>query len=322
MSPHSPIIQDCGFSRELIRLGAPFAQPEWSALALLSGPEGHDGVTQAHTAFVRAGAEILTTNSYALVPFHIGEERFWNRGKELAGDAGRLVRGVADEENRRGERRGKEVRVAGSLPPIFGSYEPELFDASRVQEHLAVLVEGLAPSVDLWLGETLSLIAEAEAVREAVKGSGKPIWIAFTLDDRTVGPEEGEPKLRGGESVADAAAKVAEWDDVEAILFNCSRPEYMLSAVTKTKAVFDKQGCKKLIGVYANRFEPQDDEYKANAVVSALRDDLGTEEYIKFARRWVEAGAGIVGGCCGVGSEHIEKLADEFTSKNPREADP
>lgn len=326
-SPRKPIILDGGFSRELIRLGAPFAQPEWSALSLLAGASGHKCVAQAHTAFARAGAEVLTTNSYALVPFHIGEERFRERGRELAETAGRLVREVADGENgqrRSGESGGRQdlgrVRVAGSLPPVFGSYEPELFDGTRVQEYLAVLVGAMAPYVDLWLGETMSLIAEAEAVRVAVKGSGKPVWIAFTLDDRTVKPGEAGAKLRSGESVAEAAAKVVRWEDVEAILFNCSRPEYMLAAVKDTKAVFDEQGCKKLIGVYANRFEPQGDEYKANSGISTLRDDLGEGEYIKFARSWVEAGAEIVGGCCGVGSEHIEKLANEFSGDKPSEA--
>ncbi|KPI46095.1 Homocysteine S-methyltransferase 1 [Cyphellophora attinorum] len=322
-----PILLDGGFSRELIRLGAPFAQPEWSALSLLS-PESHTFVSQAHTAFARAGADILTTNSYAIVPFHIGEERFWERGKELASDAGRLARSVAsEEEGRRGTERetGEDgssaassglVRVAGSLPPIFGSYEPALFDASRVQEHLAVLVGGLAAWVDLWLGETLSLIAEAEAVRTAVKRSGKPIWIAFTLDDRSEQPDsEAQAKLRGGETVAEAAAKLIEWDDVDAILFNCSKAECMLPAVKQTKAVFDAHGCKKLIGVYANRFEPQGEDYKANAVVSTLRDDLGTDRYVEFAKNWIEAGAGIVGGCCGVGSEHIRRLGEELVTK-------
>jgi S-methylmethionine-dependent homocysteine/selenocysteine methylase len=327
MSTMPPILLDGGFSRELIRLGAPFAQPEWSALSLLS-LEHQLFVSRAHTAFARAGAGVLTTNSYALVPFHIGEQRFWDRGRELASDAGRLARRVAiDEEGIRGTERefaedGRRVtssaivRVAGSLPPIFGSYEPALFDASTVQRYLAVLVEGLATWIDLWLGETLSLIAEAEAVRTAVRGIGKPIWIAFTLDDRSGEPSpDGPAKLRGGETVSEAATKVAEWEDVEAILFNCSRAEYMLPAVQEAKAVFDIHGCKKLIGVYANRFEPQGEDYKANTVVSTLREDLGTDRYVEFAKSWVDAGAGIVGGCCGVGSEHIRRLGEEMSSK-------
>jgi len=71
---------DGGMSRELMRVGAPFRQPEWSALALLDGPEW---VARVHRSFVDAGADVLTTNSYAVVPFHLGEERFAERGREL-----------------------------------------------------------------------------------------------------------------------------------------------------------------------------------------------------------------------------------------------
>lgn len=149
-------ILDGGMSRELQRLGAELKQPEWSALALINSP---DIVRQVHQEFIEAGADVVTTNSYALVPFHIGEERFQKDGASLIALSGRLAREAADAS-------GRDVLVAGSLPPIFGSYEPQNFDATRVQDYLKVLVDNLAPSVDVWLGETLSLIAEGEAVRK------------------------------------------------------------------------------------------------------------------------------------------------------------
>lgn len=316
----SPIILDGGFSRELIALGAPFEQPEWSALVLLSeNSSDHDLVRQAHSNFLQAGADIITTNSYALVPFHIGEERFWERGKELAALAGRLAREAADAENARrsgeeasGRVRRPRVRVAGSLPPMFGSYEPELFDGTRVQEYLRVLMESLAPYVDLWLGETLSLIEEGQAVVEATKRTGKEVWVSFTLDDRgNSGAESGKVVLRSGESVTAAAERVKGWDAVSAMLFNCSRPEYMLPAVKEAMGVL--RAGERMIGVYANRFEPQGDEYKANEGISTLREDLGAEVYVDMARNWVDAGATIVGGCCGVGSDYIRRLADDLS---------
>ncbi|MBL8710622.1 MAG: homocysteine S-methyltransferase family protein, partial [Rhodospirillaceae bacterium] len=87
------MILDGGMGRELNRMGAPFRQPEWSALALIEGP---DFVRRAHAAFIAAGAEVITTNSYAVVPFHIGEERFKARAEELADLAGRLARQAAN----------------------------------------------------------------------------------------------------------------------------------------------------------------------------------------------------------------------------------
>ena len=78
--------------RELLRIGAPFRQPEWSALALWDGP---DWVVQAHTNFIEAGAQVVTTNSYALVPFHIGQERFDAEARALAALSGELARRAA-----------------------------------------------------------------------------------------------------------------------------------------------------------------------------------------------------------------------------------
>src|SRR5688500_9538962 len=83
------IILDGGMGRELLRMGAPFKQPEWSALALMLAPET---VAQAHRRFVEAGAAVITTNSYALVPFHVGEAKFAAEGRTLADLAGRRAR--------------------------------------------------------------------------------------------------------------------------------------------------------------------------------------------------------------------------------------
>ncbi len=90
-------VLDGGMGRELLRIGAPFRQPEWSALALTEGP---DQVVQAHTNFIDAGAQVITTNSYAIVPFHIGEQRFANEARHLAELSGRLARRAATDAAR------------------------------------------------------------------------------------------------------------------------------------------------------------------------------------------------------------------------------
>ena len=161
--------------RELQRIGAPFRQPEWSALALIEAP---DKVAQAHASFAAAGAQILTTNSYALVPFHLGAERFAELGLALADRAGQVARTVADQHG---------ARVAGSLPPTLGSYQPELFDPIAGRAILTVLIAGLGPHVDVWLAETLSLIAEAELVIELLAKDDRPLWLSFTLRDELDG---------------------------------------------------------------------------------------------------------------------------------------
>ncbi|QUD89252.1 homocysteine S-methyltransferase family protein [Phenylobacterium montanum] len=292
-------ILDGGMSRELARLGAPLRQPEWSALALIETPEI---VRQVHAEFIAAGARVISTNSYALVPFHIGEERFWQDGPALIALAGRLAREAADAA-----RPDRSPLVAGSLPPIFGSYEPQNFDPNRAPAYLKVLVDNLEPHIDVWLAETLSLIAEAEAARASVAHTGKPLWISFTLDDSAAAEHAQPPRLRSGETVAEAASWVAG-SGAQALLFNCSRPEVMAAAVETAARVFRELGADLEIGVYANAFEASQEEGGANETLHAVRTDLTGDAYSVFARRWTEVGATLIGGCCGVGAAHIGRL--------------
>lgn len=176
--------------------------------------EAPETVRDVHQAYVASGARVITTNSYALVPFHIGDERFFADGEGLAALAGQLAREVADEQK-------GAVQVAGSLPPLFGSYRADLFKADRVSELATPLIRALSPYVDIWLAETMSLIAEPLALKALLPDDGKPFWVSFTLEDEAPG---NEPRLRSGERVADSVSALVA-AGVDAILFNCCQPE-------------------------------------------------------------------------------------------------
>jgi S-methylmethionine-dependent homocysteine/selenocysteine methylase len=301
-------VLDGGMGRELARRGAPFRQPEWSALALMEAPEQ---VQAVHEDFIAAGARVVTSNSYALVPFHIGEERFAADARELAALAGRLARAAADSAALAGSAGSPGVdcvRVAGSLPPLFGSYRPDLFDAGRAADVLAPLVDGLAPSVDLWLAETQSSIAEARAIRAGLPDDGKPFWLSLTLRDEEVA---GPALLRSGETVEEAAEAAVGMGAV-ALLFNCSRPEVMAAALAAARLAADRLGAELDLGVYANAFPPQPEDATANDGLDELREDLDPAGYLEWAAAWQEQGANIIGGCCGIGPEHIEAISRQL----------
>lgn len=294
MAEQALIILDGGMGRELQRRGAPFRQPEWSALALTDAP---DAVVAVHAAYIEAGAEVITSNSYAAVPFHIGEQRFAAEGQALADTAGKLARAAADANER-------TVRVAGSLPPLFGSYRPDLFTAVRVDEVLTPLLQGLAPHVDLWLAETQSAIEEVRAIQARLPQDGKPFWVSFTLQDEDT---DDTPRLRSGETVSDAAHAVATLG-VQTLLFNCSQPEVIGAAIDTAKAVFEALGVDIAIGAYANAFPPQPKDATANDGLDELREDLDPPGYLRWAQDWRARGASLLGGCCGIGPEHIAQL--------------
>jgi homocysteine S-methyltransferase len=308
-------ILDGGMGKELRRIGAPFRQPEWSALALLEAPEF---VAQAHRNFVEAGAEVIITNTYSVVPYHIGRQRFDDGGHQLATLAARMARAVADDA-------ATPVKVAGSLPPLFGSYEPQNFDAEAAPELWRVLIEAQAPYVDLWVGETLSSTEECRTLIDTLARFGdvnKPRWMAFTLDDHL---HNGKAVLRSGQplsAVADLVAElnpIAEHDSkagrrppgaIQAVLFNCSQPESITPALEETAALLPTDGSIQL-GAYANAFPAAtigDDEYAANERIVEPRTDLTPERYAEIAAEWADLGATIIGGCCDIYATHIAAL--------------
>lgn len=358
------IVLDGGMGRELARRGAPFRQPEWSALALTEAP---DAVREVHLDYIRAGAGVITTNSYAVVPFHIGE-RFAAEAETLAATAGRLAREAADralglgptmapspapaspapqgtahapgsaaqaarppaqDKADRGDRKtppaadragspptARTVKVAGSLPPPFGSYRPDLFDADKAPAIAQPLVRGLAPHVDIWLAETQSSIAEPTFWKTQLPADGKPFWVSFTLEDTS--PHD-VPVLRSGETVADAVNAMLKLG-AAAVMFNCSQPEVMEAAVKVARAELDRAGSPARLGVYANAFEASHGEMRAaNDGLDEIRKDTTPPNYLRWAQDWVNAGADMVGGCCGIGPEHIAELSAKLRPSTPRQ---
>ncbi len=296
-------IMDGGMGRELERRGAPFRQPEWSALAMMEAPET---VQAVHSAFINSGAQVILTNSYALVPFHIGEARFTADAENLAGQSGLVARAAADQAS-------LPVRVAGAIPPLFGSYRADLYQPDQAVRVVTPLITGLFPHVDCWLLETQSLIQEAVEVCRVLRQldtETKPVWIAFSLQDEGAVQS---PCLRSGESVEGAICAVMS-AEVTAILFNCCQPEVIEAALSVAGKTLQQLGRSDVeLGAYANAFPAQREDAAANDNLNELREDLTPEAYLDWARRWHLQGASLIGGCCGVGPAHIAVLSEHFT---------
>lgn len=288
-------ILDGGMGRELKDIGAPFSQPLWSAQALIESPEH---VRKAHQNFIDAGAQIIISNSYACVPFHLGEKRYQKSGYELAEQAAIIAQTVAQSSSN------LSVRVAGSIPPPFGSYRPDLFKANEATPIIDTLYRAQLPYVDLWIAETISSLEEFDALHLVLKNTDKDCYYAFSLSDDPTLPAA----LRSGQTVVQAAERICS-TNAKAIFFNCSVPEVMDQAIIEAKKVIDQFGSDIVIGVYANNFAPIASDHEANGIFQSMRE-LSPAEYLVYAKRWYELGASIIGGCCGIGPTHIQALAN------------
>lgn len=288
-------ILDGGFGRELARRGAPFRQPEWSALALTEAPEI---VKEVHLDFIRAGAEVVTTNNYAVVPFHIGQERFDTEVKDLVNIAVMQAKKAVEESE-------QKVLIAGCLPPLFGSYRADLFIETEAKKLASPIIETLDPHVDFWLAETQSCLKEVETVHALLPKDQRDFWVSFTLQDEI---NFDQPLLRSGESLEEVVELLIRLN-ANAVLFNCCQPEIILQAIITIKKMLPGHI---QVGAYANAFPPQNSEATANDGLDEIRKDLNPELYLSFAKEWQNAGATLIGGCCGIGPEHISVLSHFF----------
>ena len=275
------IVLDGGIGRHLEKIGAPFGQPEWSALSLIQDP---DFVYRAHQDFINAGADVITTNSYAIVPFHIGKSLFEQEGNDLLHRAGNIAREAAKSHK-------KKVKVAASIPPVFGSYKPHVFDSEKSLPILELFKNNLVQYCDLILAETLSCIDEIETVQKVFGNCKIPFWMSLTIEDEY----KNNPSLRSGEELVTALGKI-DFNKISSVLFNCSQPEFMAKALTVSKDVIPK-----------NIKIGQKD---ANSQIRGTRKELTPQNYLDFVKEWNEIEIDIVGGCCGIGPEHIKRICD------------
>lgn len=283
-----------------MRLNAPFRQPKWSALPLIETPHLAE---QVHTEFLQAGADVITTNSYAIVPFHIGDERFDKDAQLLAECAGQLAKNALRHMGR--------GKVAGSIPPLFfGSYRPDLLEKNQVQRLATPLINGLKNHADIWLLETQSSIIEPTELIARLPHDRR-IWLSFTLDDTATSTDT--PCLRLGKSVQYATSAMLALDaPVDAILFNCSQPEVIDTALLITAQTLANTAKKFAFRAYANAFKPQDETGSANEQIDELRDDLHPLGYLAWATKWANMGASLIGGYCGIGVEHIRQIGQKL----------
>lgn len=294
-----PVLLDGGLGQELLRRGMPDTEPSlWSANALTEVP---DLVQEVHEDYLHAGADVITTNTYATPPERLAEAGLGDQVEKLNRRAGRLA-------ERAREAVGSDALIAGSLPPIRGSYRPDLVgETDEIEPQYREQADYLAPHVDVFLCETMSTPDEAQAAVRGAASTEVPVLVAYTIADPS-SPADAEPRLRNGQSL-EAAVEALSGLPVEAILLNCSAPESISAAVPVLRDLLDGP-----VGAYANAFTPIPDDFDERA--DALdpdarpeqRGDLNPDAYGAYVDDWLDAGADIVGGCCEVGPEHIAHL--------------
>jgi methionine synthase / methylenetetrahydrofolate reductase(NADPH) len=252
-----------------------------------------DLVREVHEEYVRAGADILETNSFGATRHKLQAYGLEEKVREINTAAARIAKEAA----------GEKALVAGAIGPLglrIEPYGPTSFDEAKAMfmEQVRGLLDG---GVDLFVLETFSeLPAIEQAIRAVRELSDLPIVAQMTI------------QLDGGTSFGTSSEVFTSRLDelgVDVIGLNCGvGPTHVLSALEKMRDITQRP-----LSAQPNAGLPRD--------VQGRQFYMGSPEYMaKFAKRFVQAGAKFVGGCCGTTPTHIKLICDSIRSISPRQA--
>ncbi|SVB36190.1 uncharacterized protein METZ01_LOCUS189044 [marine metagenome] len=299
---NQPVFLDGGIGTELQRLGAPMDHEAWCAVALETHP---DLVRQVHRSYIEAGANIITVNTYATTRQALKsagmEEQFtrWNiRAVQIARET------LDDSAPER------DILIAGSVS-TFGNFN-RFSDAELepyFQEQAEILVEN---GVDLVILETLSSRASTIVTAlNALADFDLPVWVAISgVQDRNsgalyLGVEESpvhSNSVTTHEPFADAIQKIMAEGGSALLLMHSP-----VNVCTPGLEVMS-ENYSGVLGVYPNAGYWQCPDW-------AFVDQITPADYLKVAGDWIDAGAKIVGGCCGIGPAHISALSADLRDR-------
>lgn len=249
-------------------------------------------VLEVHEEYIKAGADIIETNSFGATRHKLQPYGLEGKLAEINIAAARIARQAA----------GDKAFVAGAIGPLgirTEPFGPTSFDEAKelFKEQAAALIEG---GVDLFILETFSELPVIEQAVRAVKEiCDLPIVAQMTIQI--------DGNTTFGTTPEHFTADLDSWG-VDVIGLNCGMgPTHVLNALEKMREVTDKP-----LSAQPNAGLPRD--------VGGRQFYMGSPEYMAtFAKRFVQAGARFVGGCCGTTPTHIKLIADSIRSISPRQ---
>ncbi|MDQ1560405.1 MAG: methionine synthase / methylenetetrahydrofolate reductase [Pyrinomonadaceae bacterium] len=250
-----------------------------------------DLVREVHQEYVRAGADVIETNTFGATAHNLQQYGLDANLREINITAARLAREAACER----------CHVAGAIGPLglrIEPYGPTSFDEAKemFKQQISALLEG---GVDLFVLETFSDISEIRQALQAVRElCDLPVVAQMTI------LSDGNTSY--GTTPEVFTARLDEWG-ADVIGLNCGvGPADVLTAIEKMRAVTDKK-----LSAQPNAGLPRD--------VQGRQFYMCSPEYMaKYAKRLIQAGVKVIGGCCGTTPAHVKLISDAVRAASPR----
>jgi methionine synthase / methylenetetrahydrofolate reductase(NADPH) len=287
LDPNSIVVFDGAMGTVLYSKGV-FINQCYDELAL----RAPDLVREIHTAYVNAGAEVLETNSFGANRLKLTQYGLQTQVKELNRAAATVAREAA----------GNRALVAGAVGPLGVRLEP--YGPTSKDEACAIFreqMEGLLEGgVDCFILETFS---DLEEIEQAIRAARRVSPTTPVIAQMTIGSDCRTPY---GASPEDVVRELDAWG-ADVIGLNCSvGPQTILECIEKMAPLTRKK-----LSAQPNAGMPRD--------VGGRSMYMASPEYMAtYARHLVQAGAKIVGGCCGTTPDHIHAMVEGIRPLAPR----
>ena len=308
------IILDGAVGTQLQEMGLPIYHTAWAATALQTHPST---VQLMHELYIKAGIDILTTNTYAsarhnLEPLGLGD---------LTGELNRRAVMLARDARDRAAR-DRPVLIAGSISNFGMTTSGEnlatlrtrsKFTEAQLQANLREQAELLVEAgADFLLAESTGSNTHRKWVSDACKATGAPFWVGFKVHR-----EANDPAVLTGYLSNDKFTDVLG----DVMSHGGSLLSIFHSSIDDTNAALEialKQWSGPL-GIYP---DAERKDYMATARDRAVENKFSPADFTRIAQKWVNSGVQVIGGCCGYGLPYIRGLREALPQRiaSPRRA--
>jgi homocysteine S-methyltransferase len=281
-----PVVIDGGMGTLLEQSGVPMDGKVWSGRAVLTHP---NAVLQAHEAYITAGAEVIIANTFAAARHMLEPGGLGDHVKEINLNAVRLAQQARDNIAT------EAVAIAGSICEWAPTDDPEWHTPEAVGRSTREQAEILAQAgVDLIALEMCQQIDFSIAAVNATLEFGLPVWIGISA--RT---HKGSSSLSVFDyqelSFENLVKSLAGYPSMMMNIMHTPVPD-VNEALNTLKRYWDGP-----IGIYpeSGYFTMPNWQFV---------DVIEPDELAQLAQTWVDSGVRMIGGCCGLGPEHIAAL--------------
>ena len=287
-------ILDGGMGQELLARGMKSNSTLWSANAILD-ENYHQLVLDTHIDFIKAGAEIIVTTTFATRQKRLKENNLSDKFEYLNQKAGEIAQEA--------KKKFPKTYVAGGIPPQNLTYEVDDRDEAEIIENFNNQAKALDPYIDFFYFDVWCSIKEVKCGIEAIKEFKKPYLVGLHISEGTT--------LPSGESIKEIKDIIDE--NALGVILACVSPENFEKNLYELKSLNIPFGFKlngfvttKLKESYTSIFIGN----KSNPnEILGKREDLTPTRIKEIAKEFKDAGATIIGGCCETSPSHIEAMA-------------